>query len=116
MSRIFAAAVALLVAGVVSAVAQVPQGYPADYAKIVEAANREGKLVVYSTTDSASAAQLLRDFAILFPLVRVDYVELNSGELYKRFLSEVAAGADTADALVPNLLDVELMMRTLAEL
>ena len=63
MSRIIAAAVAMVVAGVASAVAQVPSGYPADYAKVIEAANREGRLIVYSTTDSAAAAQLLRDFA-----------------------------------------------------
>ena len=52
MSRIFAAAVAVAV-GVASADAQVPQGYPADYAKVIEAAEREGRLVVYSNTDTA---------------------------------------------------------------
>ena len=41
MSRIIAAAVALLVSGVVSALAQVPSGYPADYAQVIEAAKRE---------------------------------------------------------------------------
>src|SRR5450631_986288 len=96
MSRIFAAVSALILATVVSAAAQVPEGYPADYAKVVEAANREGKLVVYSTTDKAAAGQLLRDFAELYPLLRVDYVEMNSSELDNRFLTEVAAGADTA--------------------
>jgi iron(III) transport system substrate-binding protein len=105
MSRIFAAAVAVVIAGVASAGAQTPQFYPADYAKVIEAANREGKLVIYSTTDSASANQLLRDFAALFPLVRVDYVELNSGELYGRFRAEVAAGADTADLLWASSMD-----------
>jgi iron(III) transport system substrate-binding protein len=83
----------------------VPEFYPPDYAKVIEAANREGKLIIYSTTDSATAAQLLRDFAALFPLVRVDYIELNSGELYKRFLAEVAAGADTADLLWASSMD-----------
>jgi iron(III) transport system substrate-binding protein len=110
MSRIFAAAVALLVAGVVSAVAQVPQGYPADYAKIVEAANREGKLVVYSNTDSAAAGQLLRDFAELYPLLRVDYCDLSSGELYDRFAAEVAAGAETADLLWASSMDGQVKL------
>ena len=44
MSRIFAAAVAVA-AGVASADAQVPPGYPAEYSKVVEAAEREGRLV-----------------------------------------------------------------------
>src|SRR5258708_4832085 len=87
MARNFAAAVAVVVAGVATAAAQVPPGYPADYAKVIEAANREGKLVVYSTTDSAAAAQLLRDFAELYPQVRIDYCDLSSGELDNRFLA-----------------------------
>ena len=31
--------------------AQVPQGYPADYAQIVDAAKKEGKVVIYATTE-----------------------------------------------------------------
>jgi iron(III) transport system substrate-binding protein len=113
MSRIFAAAAvaaAVVIAGVVSAAPQVPPGYPADYAKVIEAANREGKLVVYSTTDSAAAAQLLRDFAELYPLVPVDYIEVSSGELYKRFLAEVTAGADTADLLWASSMDGQVKL------
>jgi iron(III) transport system substrate-binding protein len=112
MSRIFAAVAAVAVVAVLagSAVAQVPPGYPADYAKVIEAANREGKLVVYSTTDSAAAGQLLRDFAELYPLLRVDYIELNSGELYNRFLAEVAAGADTADLIWASSMDGQVKL------
>jgi iron(III) transport system substrate-binding protein len=72
---------------------------------VIEAANREGKLIVYSTTDSAAAGQLLRDFAELYPQLRVDYCELNSGELYSRFRAELAAGADTADLLWASSMD-----------
>jgi len=109
MSRIFAAAVAV-VAGVASADAQVPPGYPADYAKVVEAAEREGRVVVYSTTDTLAAGQLLRDYAELYPRLRVDYFDLNSGELYKRFLAESAAGADTADLLWTSSMDSQVKL------
>jgi iron(III) transport system substrate-binding protein len=110
MSRVFAAAVALVVVSGASAIAQVPAGYPADYTKVIEAAKREGKLVVYSTTDSTAAGQLLRDFAELYPQVRVEYVELNSGELYTRFLTEVAAGADTADLVWASSMDGQVKL------
>jgi iron(III) transport system substrate-binding protein len=110
MSRSFAAALAVVVAGIASAAAQAPEGYPADYGKVIEAANREGKLVVYSTTDSAAAAQLLRDFAELYPLLRVDFCDLSSGELYSRFLAEVAAGADTADLLWTSSMDGQIKL------
>ena len=46
-----------------AALAQVPPGYPADYAAVIEAAKKEGKVVVYSTTDAAAANPLLKDFA-----------------------------------------------------
>ena len=61
-----------------AAFAQVPAGYPADYAKIVEAANKEGKVVIYSTTDAVSANPLVKDFEALYPSVKVEYSDLNS--------------------------------------
>jgi iron(III) transport system substrate-binding protein len=115
MSRIFAAAVAFAAGvasahAIASAHAQVPQGYPAEYAKVIEAAEREGRLVVYSNTDSSAAGQLLRDFAQLYPRLRVDYVDLNSGELYKRFLAEIAAGAATADLIWTSAMDGQVKL------
>src|SRR6187455_1877247 len=109
MSRIFAAAVAVA-AGVATADAQVPPGYPAEYSKVVEAAEREGRLVVYSNTDTFAAGQLLIDFAELYPRLRVDYVDLNSGELYKRFLAETAAGAATADLIWTSAMDGQVKL------
>ena len=40
-----------------SAFSAVPQGYPADYQKIIDAATKEGKVVLYSTTDTKTAAR-----------------------------------------------------------
>src|SRR5262245_49401604 len=51
----FALASALLLGATACAFAQaVPPGYPADYQAIIAAAEQEGSVVVYSTTDSAS--------------------------------------------------------------
>jgi iron(III) transport system substrate-binding protein len=44
--------------------AQVPPGYPADYSKIVEDGNKEGKVVIYSTTDAVSAIPLVKDLVV----------------------------------------------------
>ena len=46
--------------------AQAPQGYPADYAKIVEAAKKEGKVAISSTTDAVAANPLIKDFEALY--------------------------------------------------
>ncbi len=70
---------------------------PATAPGTVAAAEKEGKLVVYSTTDSASAGPLLKDFAALYPKIALEYDDLNSTEVYNRFVSEAGAGAGSAD-------------------
>src|SRR6185295_11311872 len=110
MWRMYSVAIAAIALFGASARAQVPPGYPADYAKIVEAANKEGRLVVYSTTDAAASNPLLKDFAALYPAVRIDYTDLNSTELYSRFIAEVAAGAGTADLLWLSAMDLQVKL------
>jgi iron(III) transport system substrate-binding protein len=101
------AAACVLVAS--NAQAQTPQGYPADYAKIVDAAKKEGKVVVYATTDAVAANPLIQDFQALYPGVRVDYSDLNSTELYNRFIAEVAAGS-TGDVMWSSAMDLQVKL------
>ena len=98
----------LLLGGVASA--QVPEGYPTTYREVIAAAQKEGKLVVYATTDSASAAPLLKDFKVLYPFLQVEYNDLNSSELYNRFISEAAAGAGTGDLLWSSAMDLQMKL------
>jgi iron(III) transport system substrate-binding protein len=111
MSRILSAALAVaVVLSAAGAQAQAPQGYPADYAKLIEAANKEGRVVVYATTDAAAANPLLKDFAALYPGVKVDYTDMNSTEIYSRFIAEVAAGTGTADLLWSSAMDLQIKL------
>ena len=107
MKRLFAAVTAVLFCAT-GATAQ--QNYPADYSKIVDAAKKEGKLVVYSTTDAASSGALLKDFQSLYPGVQVEYSDLNSTELYNRFIAEAAAGSGTADLLWSSAMDLQVKL------
>src|SRR5437773_10729491 len=101
----------LLVCGVaLGAQAQVPAGYPADYAKSVDAAKKEGKVVVYSTTDAKLVTPLIKDFEAAFPGVKVEYTDLNSTEVYNRFVSENAANATSADAVWSSAMDLQLKL------
>src|SRR5690349_11795203 len=50
--------------------AQVPSGYPASYTDTFAAARKEGKVVVYATTDVSSATPLNRAFDALYPDVK----------------------------------------------
>jgi iron(III) transport system substrate-binding protein len=90
--------------------AQTPQGYPADYASIVEAAKKEGKVVIYATTDAVAANPLVKDFETLYPGIKVEYSDLNSTELYNRFIAEAAANNGTADVLWSSAMDLQVKL------
>ncbi|THC44637.1 ABC transporter substrate-binding protein [Massilia sp. Mn16-1_5] len=103
-------AAAILAACAVPALAQVPAGYPATYKQIVDAAKKEGKLVIYGATDSKAAQPLIRDFNALYPGITVEYNDMNSTEVYNRFISEVAAGGGTADVLWSSAMDLQIKL------
>jgi iron(III) transport system substrate-binding protein len=106
-----------LIAGVATAVfmsslasAQVPEGYPADYQSLVDAAKKEGKVVIYSTTDAKVAAPIIRDFQSIFPGVTVEFNDMNSTELYNRYFSEQAAEAASADIVWSSIVDATFQL------
>lgn len=107
-SRLAAAASVAFVIG--SAAAQVPAGYPADYKAILDGAKKEGKVVVYSTTDAKLVAPLIKDFEAAFPGIKVEYTDLNSTEVYNRFISENAANATSADAVWSSSMDLQMKL------
>ena len=104
---IIGAALAILAT---SALAQVPSGYPADYQKVIDAAKKEGKVVIYGATDSKATAPLIKDFNALYPGISVEYNDMNSTEVYNRFISEVAAGGNTADVMWSSAMDLQMRL------
>jgi iron(III) transport system substrate-binding protein len=90
--------------------AEVPAGYPAGYQQLIDGAKKEGKLVIYGATDSKAAAPLIKDFNTLYPGVTVEYNDMNSTEVYNRFISENAAGGDTADVLWSSAMDLQMKL------
>jgi iron(III) transport system substrate-binding protein len=107
---VFAFVSALLWGPVLASAQTLPPDYPADYGAIIAAAEQEGSVAVYSTTDSASADALLKDFRALYPKVQIKYYDLNSTEVYNRYLSETAASAETADVLWSGSIDLQLKL------
>jgi iron(III) transport system substrate-binding protein len=93
-----------------SAFAQVPAGYPADYAQLVAAAKAEGKVVIYSALDTKAASPLVKDFNALYPDVKVEYNDMNSTELYNRFIAEVASGQGGADVMWSSAMDLQVKL------
>lgn len=101
---------ALLLA--VPAFAQVPKGYPASYQKTVDEAKKEKKLVIYSSTDQASAQFLVDDFKTLYPFLEVEYNDIGTTQLYSRYISETAAGGKSADFLWSSGMELQVKLAT----
>jgi iron(III) transport system substrate-binding protein len=90
--------------------AQVPPDYPSGYQKIISAASREGRLVIYSSTDLSAAAPLVAEFEALYPAVSVEYDEMNTPEVYGRFIAETLAGTDSADVTWSSAMDLQMKL------
>jgi len=111
IKKTLASAIAAVSLGLaLNASAQAPAGYPADYAKVIDGAKKEGKLVIYSATDSKAAEPLIKDFSTLYPGVKVEFNDMNSTEVYNRFISEAAAGGATADVLWSSAMDLQFKL------
>ena len=86
---------------------QAPVAQPPGYDSIVAAANKEGKLVVYSTTSSVPA--LLQDFAKLHPGIKLEYVDLDTLPMHRRVIEESAAGT-TGDVVWSSAMDLQVQL------
>jgi iron(III) transport system substrate-binding protein len=89
---------------------QVPAGYPAQYAATIAAAEREGKLVIYSTTDVGVASELIDDFQALYPMIEVQYRDMNSNDLHNAYLGDVLTSPATADILWSSAMDLQFSL------
>ena len=87
--------------------AQVPDYYPADYQKIIDAAKAEGKLVLYSPLGNSDVKPFIAGFEKLYPGIKVEPNDLNTLVLYNRFISEAAGGAATADIIWSSASDLQ---------
>jgi iron(III) transport system substrate-binding protein len=104
-------AVAVLASIAVPAFAQtVPAGYPADYAQTIAAAKKEGKVVIYSALDTKAAQPLIKDFNALYPDIKVEYNDMNSTEMYNRFIAEAASGQGSADVMWSSAMDLQVKL------
>jgi len=89
---------------------QLSRSYAAESGATIAAAQKEGKLIIYSSTDSASVEPLLQDFKALYPFLQVEYNDLNTTEIYNRFTAESASGTGTADFIWSSAMDLQLQL------
>jgi iron(III) transport system substrate-binding protein len=71
----------------------------------------EGRqVVVYSALDTKAAQPLIKDFNASDPDVKVEYNDMNSTELYNRYIAEVASGQGGADVLWSSAMDLQVKL------
>jgi len=71
---------------------------PAD--SLVEAARREGKIVLYTATFVEVEQEVINEFRKKFPFIRVEMIRAPGGQLITRVKTEAAAGKLTADLVL----------------
>lgn len=89
---------------------RVPAGYPRDYAAKLDAADREGRLLIWSAIDAVKTRALLADFRAAHPKITVDYVELPAQTLNARFLDAVAHHRPLPDFLWSSAMDLQIKL------
>lgn len=69
---------------------------------VVEASKKENAVAVYSIMSAQSWAPVIAAFNKKYPWIKVDTVDLGSGEVFDRYYSESASKANTADMIITN--------------
>jgi len=83
-----------------------PDYYPADYGKIVEASRQETGLLVYSNVAEYNWRPIIEAFNKHYPWIKVATLDLGPGEMFERYYSENSAGQKTGDLIVNAAPDV----------
>ncbi len=90
--------------------ARTPGGYPSDYAKILQQADREHRLVIWSAVDRAKTAALLKAFGRAHPGFAISYVEMPATALNDRFLDAISRHLPAPDFLWSSAMDLQIKL------
>lgn len=88
----------------------VPAGYPADYANLIAQAKKEGKVVMYTSTDAKQAQPLVDAFKAAYPGIDVEVNDLGTNGTYNRVLSEAAAKQVGSDIVWTSAMDLQMQL------
>ena len=74
---------------------------------LVEAAVKEGAVIVYADTGSKAATALVKDFQSLYPGIRVELNEMTGVAVFNRFIRDLGAKTPSADILWSAATDLQ---------
>ena len=73
-------------------------------------AGGERELLIHSATDLAQMRPVIRAFQALHPDIAVDYLDMNTNELFEMTIAAVEAGRPTADVLLSSAMDLQVKL------
>jgi ABC-type Fe3+ transport system substrate-binding protein len=76
--------------------------------QMIEAAKKEGRLMIYSSVGQADTATLSQKFQRKFPFIKPEFLRLGSERLLTRILQEARAGKTFADIFQTGVVEVYL--------
>lgn len=82
---------------------------PSEYEKLVEAAKKEGTVVVWTSWPTEYMTYLTDMFKVEYPWIVAEWYRAGSGELWQKYSAEVAAGKVSADVF--SVADVALITK-----
>jgi iron(III) transport system substrate-binding protein len=92
-----AASLAAGVMGMAQAQPAIPLVEPAAWARVVAAAKKEGRVVLYSGLTISVTTRIAEGFKKAYPDIPIEFVRATSGALLARIEQEKASGVDGAD-------------------
>lgn len=82
-----------------------PDYYPEDYSKMVEASKKEEGLLIYSNMAEYNWAPVIAGFNKLYPWIKVQTLDLGSAEVFTRYNVEAGSNAKSADLLATGSIE-----------
>ena len=77
---------------------------------VLTAAKAEGKVVLYAPIDAPAMRPLIEDFNAVYPDIEIEFTDMQTTVLYNRYLSEMAAGAPSADIIWNTPMDLQFKL------
>ena len=103
-----------ILAGLVTLALLAPATLRAEGASVwLEAARREGGVVIYAALDPHVARPLVADFEALYPGVKVDFRDYTTWDVYSRVRTEMDAGraaGPSADVVWSSAMDLQMKL------
>ncbi len=87
-----------------------PAGYPRSYDAVIAEARAERTVRVYANADAAELRPLIAAFEKAYPGIRVDYADIGSLEMYRRFIGETRGRKPSADIVWSSAMDLQVKL------